>query len=199
MHDFPTVTQYASEDLIEAMAYQGHPVADDPRWPESGAPTLAEYTRWAGNICGIACLRMALLRRDGSAPRLFDLLDGARKYGAYEELDGGAIRGLIYAPFVDYVRAEHGFEAEVQGRLPVEDLLTLVRNGFTVIASVNKQIRRPELPAPGKGGHLVYVTGHRDGQLHFRNPSGHTDQTRKAAIPVDVFTEFYAERGVSFA
>ncbi|MFF3088631.1 peptidase [Streptomyces nojiriensis] len=191
------MTQYASPDLIPEFAYNGRDIATDPRWPETGAPDLAAYTRWAGAICGMACLRMALLRRDGTAPHLFALLDGALKYGAYVEEEGGTIRGMIYAPFVEYVKAEHGLEAEVHGQLPVGNLLALLRAGSTVIASVHKEIRNPTAPPPGRGGHLVYVTAHAGGAVHLRNPSGHTAKALKAAVPVELFAGFYAERGVS--
>ncbi|MBT2539782.1 C39 family peptidase [Streptomyces sp. ISL-44] len=196
---FPTVTQYASPDLIEAIAYQGHAPADDPRWKESGAPDHATYTRWCTQICGIACLRMILLRRDGHAPTLFDLLDGARKYGAYtENTDTRTIRGLIYAPFADYVHAELGLVADVHGSLPAGKLIDLLDAGQTVMGSVHKEIRRPDQPAPGRGGHLVLVTGHKNGAVRFRNPSGHTTETRNAELPIDVFTTFYGQRGIAF-
>lgn len=195
--DFPTVTQYASPHLIPDFAYDGRPVTDDPRWTESGAPDLATYGRWAGAICGMACLRMALLHRDGDAPNLFQLLEGAIKYGAYKEEEDGRITGMIYAPFVDYVRAEYDFDAEARAMLPVGDLLGVLDSGAHIIASVHKEIRNPKTTPPGRGGHLVYVTSHDAKGLHFRNPSGHTDKARRAVVPVEQFTGFYAERGVS--
>ncbi|MCJ0875250.1 C39 family peptidase [Streptomyces sp. AP-93] len=196
---FPTVTQYASPDLITAIAYEGHDRGDDPRWAESGAPDLDTYRRWCGHMCGIACLRMAILARHGDAPTLFELLDGARKYGAYtEDPDTGSIRGLIYAPFAQYVAdAHHRVDAEVHPSLTVPDLLALLDSGRLVMTSVHKEIRRPENPAPGKGGHLVLVTGHHGDTLYFRNPSGHTEQARTATLPVAEFAEFFAGRGVS--
>ncbi|KJY34737.1 C39 family peptidase [Streptomyces katrae] len=195
---FPTVTQYASPDLISAIVYDGHDQGADPRWAESGAPDADTYRTWCGHMCGIACLRMALLARDGDAPSLFELLDGARTYGAYtEDPDTGAIRGLIYAPFARYVQAVHRLHAQVHPTLPVPDLLALLDSGRLVMASVHREIRRPENPAPGKGGHLVLVTGRRGDTVHFRNPSGHTDRTRTASLPVAAFAEFFAGRGVS--
>ncbi|MCX4539441.1 peptidase [Streptomyces sp. NBC_01565] len=195
---FPTVTQYASPDLIDAIVYRGHTPGDDPRWRESGAPDHAAYARWCSHICGMACLRMALLRRDGHAPGLFDLLDGARAYGAYTEDPGtGAIRGLIYAPFAAYVRAEHGLTAEVHGHLPAARLAELLDAGHVVTASVHPEIRHPERPAPGQGGHLVLVTSHTSGTVRFRNPSGHTAGTRDAELPLDVFAAFFAQRGIA--
>lgn len=170
----------------------------DTRWKESGAVDNATYARWCGHICGMACLRMALLRRDGHAPSLFDLVEGARKYGAYtESTDTGEIRGLIYAPFAEYARAEHGLTAEVHGHLQAEELVALLDTGRIVMASVNKEIRRPDRPAPGQGGHLVLVTGHERGTLRFRNPSGHTAEARNAALPVALFSTFYGRRGIS--
>ncbi|WP_435060121.1 C39 family peptidase [Streptomyces sp. bgisy060] len=194
---FPTVTQYASPDLIAAFAYQGRDHGADPRWAESGAPDLDTYRRWCGHMCGIACLRMALLARNGDAPTLFALLDGARKYGAYTEDTDGAIHGLIYAPFAQYVHDVHRLHTEVHPTLTVPDLLALLDAGRLVMASVHKEIRRPENPAPGKGGHLVLVTGRQGDTLHFRNPSGHTEQTRTARLPTAEFAEFFGGRGVS--
>lgn len=197
-HPFPTITQYASPDLIHAFAYEGRAHDDDPHWEEFGAPDLATYGRWAGHACGIACLRMALLARTGEAPTMFELLEGARKYGAYtEDPDTGAIRGLIYAPFAQYVTDVHGLDAEVHRTLTVPDLLALLDSGRLVMASVHKEIRRPENPAPGKGGHLVLVTGRQGDTVHFRNPSGHTDRARTASLPITTFTEFSGGRGVS--
>ncbi|GAA0299840.1 C39 family peptidase [Streptomyces polychromogenes] len=195
---FPTVTQYASPDLISAIVYDGHDPGDDPRWAGTGAPDVDTYRTWCGHMCGMACLRMALLARTGDAPTLFELLDGARKYGAYvESADTGTIRGLIYAPFAQYVNDVHPLHAEVHPALPSADLLALLDSGRLVMASVHKEIRQPENRSPGKGGHLVLVTGRRGDTVFFRNPSGHTDQARTANLPLAEFTEFFAGRGVS--
>ena len=56
----PWITQYATPPLIAAIAYEGHPPADDPAWRESGAPDQETYGRWCARLCGMACLRMAL-------------------------------------------------------------------------------------------------------------------------------------------
>lgn len=197
-HPFPTITQYASPDLITAFAYEGRAHDDDPRWAEFGAPDVETYGQWSRHMCGIACLRMALLARAGEAPTMFELLDGARKYGAYtEDPDTGAIHGMIYAPFVQYVLDEHPLSAEVHPNLTVPGILALLDSGRMVMASVHKEIRRPENPAPGKGGHLVLVTSSQGDRVHFRNPSGHTEQARTASLPVAEFAEFFGGRGVS--
>ncbi|MFD7881111.1 C39 family peptidase [Streptomyces bauhiniae] len=194
----PVVTQYATADLISRIAYEGYEAGNDPRWQTSGAPSQRVYARWCGHICGIACLRMALLHRDGHAPDLFTLLQGARHFGAYvREAGGTEIRGMIYAPFAQYVRATHHLPATVHGTLEVEELVDLLDGGRMVMASVSKEIRRPEREPERRGGHLVLAVGHRHGQILFRNPSGHTPQSRSAALPVERFGVFFGGRGVS--
>jgi hypothetical protein len=76
-------------------------------------------------------------------------------------------------------------------------LVTLLDAGHMVMASVSKEIRRPELEPAKRGGHLVLAIGHQDGAIHFRNPSGHTPQAREAALPVDHFQTFFGGRGIS--
>ena len=100
----PWITQYATASLIAAIAYQGHPAADDPNWRASGAPTREAYGRWCTRLCGMACLRMALFARDGHAPSLFTLLGGCLEYGGYVEEPGGGVRGLLYRQFSDFTR-----------------------------------------------------------------------------------------------
>lgn len=53
-HPIPWITQYATPSLIAAIAYKGHPPANDPRWRESGAPDLEAYGRWCTRLCGMA-------------------------------------------------------------------------------------------------------------------------------------------------
>ena len=91
----------------------------------------------------------------------------------------------------------HPLGGEVHPTLTVPDLLALLDDGRLVMASVHKEIRRPENPAPGKGGHLVLVTGRHGDTVHFRNPSGHTGHARTASLPAAEFTEFFGGRGVS--
>lgn len=50
---------------------------------------------------------MILDHRDGHALPLLELLYGCRVYGGYREQADGTIKGLYYAPFADYVHAEH--------------------------------------------------------------------------------------------
>jgi hypothetical protein len=211
VHEHVTVrTQYASPDLITAIAYEGHDPGTDPRWALSGAQHPDEYARWCRHCCGMACLQMILHHRDGTAPDLLPLLRTALKYGAYVEQSDGSVKGLIYAPFADYVTAEFGLTARVQPDLPLGQLVAEIAPvasderarpwaGRMVIASVHKEIRRPERPAPDHGGHLVLITGHDPAAktISFHNPSGHTPATRAATLPAPVFDTFYARRGIT--
>jgi hypothetical protein len=194
------VTQYASADLIEAVVYRGHPPADDPQWRSTGAVSRDDYATWCGHICGMACLAMVLGHRDSDdRPSLFALLRQGLPYGTYQVGGDGRIRGLFYAPFADYIRNEHGLDGEVRAVLSSEDLVRFAAEPDAfVVASVNKEIRRPHLPAPGRGGHLVLVhdADPACGQVAFCNPSGHTPQARQARLPVTRFEPFFAGRGV---
>lgn len=192
----PVLTQFASFELVGPIVEGGLDPAADPAWAESGAASPAEYARWAGHLCGMACLRMAL---GAGAPSLFALRDGAFKYGAYTEDAEGVIRGLIYAPFAEYVQQAHGLDATVHRHLSSQEIVGLLDGGRTVMASVHYGIRHPQRPAPGRGGHLVLLTSRTaDGTgVHFHNPSGTTATTRAAELPLPDFERFFAGRGVS--
>jgi hypothetical protein len=207
-------TQFASPDLIGAIVYDGFDPADDPAWRSSGATEVAEYAYWSPRCCGMACLQMILQHRDGTAPDLLTLLRGARRHGAYVPQADGSVKGMIYAPFVEYIRTEFGLTGVVHPRLSLDELLSGLDPvqleeqagdgrpwfGRMVVASVHREIRRPDRPAPDRGGgHLVLVTGHdsADGTISFINPSGHTPATRAARLPTAVFESFYAGRAVT--
>ncbi|MGW1280194.1 peptidase [Streptomyces tsukubensis] len=197
VHDVPVVTQYASPEMIFAIAYEGHDPGDDPAWEVSGAASQEEYRTWSRHLCGMACLRMTLLHRDGDAPALFGLLAGARHHGAYTE-EGEVIKGLIYDPFARYAQAAHGLAAAVHPRLTLDELTDLLDAGRLVMASVHKGIRTPRQDPPNRGGHLVLVRGRTpEGDLVFNNPSGHTAATREATLPASRFAAFFAGRGVA--
>ncbi|CAM5591607.1 peptidase [Streptomyces atroolivaceus] len=192
----PVHTQFASPGLVQAIVEGGLDPAEDPRWPDSGAASPAEYARWAGHLCGMACLRMAL---GTGAPSQFALRDGALRYDAYTEDADGVIKGLVYAPFARYVSEVHGLDAVVHRHLSPAGILDLLDEGRRVMTSVHFGIRHPDQPAPGRGGHLVLLTSRTaDGAgVHFHNPSGTTATTRAADLPLSVFERFFAGRGVS--
>ncbi|SDJ59334.1 peptidase [Streptomyces indicus] len=193
---FPSYTQFASPGLVQAIVSGELDARLDPAWRDSGAADAEDYARWCGHLCGATCLRMAL---GPAAPSLFELRDGAVKFGAYTVDAEGAIRGMIYAPAVDFVREVYGVEAEVHRSLTVPELGGLLDAGRVVIASVHFAIRRAPEPPPRRGGHLVLVTGRTadGGGFHFHNPSGTDAATRTAELPVEVFEPYFAGRGMS--
>lgn len=187
----PWVTQYASPSLIADIVYGDRSPDDDPRWRESGAPDRETYAAWCSRWCGMACLRMALLARDGVAPSLHELAMGCEEYGAYGP------NGLIYRPFAEYVRDKHRLRADVITDLDAARLTAELDAGRLVMASVYPGIRRPEIQPPRTGGHLVLATGYDGGRVSFNNPSGHKPETGVASLPVGVFDRFAAHRGVA--
>jgi len=190
-------TQYMSADLISGIAYQKTNPAVDPLWPCSGAQTCEEYGYWARRSCGIACLQMALHHRDGIAPSMLPLVRECLRHGAYVPKPDGTVLGLVYEPFVHYIQQVHGMGGTVHRDLPLLSLRTELERGRMIMASVHKEIRRPDLPSPGRGGHLVLVIGWDSEGLHVRNPSGHTESSRKAIVHPETFNSFYAGRGIS--
>ncbi|MEE1793332.1 peptidase [Streptomyces sp. BE308] len=200
----PVHTQFATAELVGPIVEGGFDPADDPGWAGSGARSPAEYARWAGHLCGMTCLRMALggdapAAPGAPVPSLFALRDGALTYGAYTVDDDREIHGLIYAPFAQYVRETHGIDATVHRHLAPDEIPGLLDEGRTVMTSVHYGIRHPERPAPGRGGHLVLVTSRTaDGDgVHFHNPSGANAGTRTAQLPLADFERFFAGRGIS--
>jgi len=140
---------------------------------------------------------MALMARDGDAPTLYALLDVALKYGVYTQNSDGTVGGLFYQPFTEFVAETYSLRAEVSTDLTPDRLAAESSAGRLVIASVHKEIRRPHMDAPGRGGHLVLVTDYRDRTVHFRNPSGHTPETIEAVLPMRIFDRFAAHRGIT--
>jgi hypothetical protein len=195
-HLIPALTQYASPSLVAAIAYEGHPRAEDPRWRESGAPDQEIYGAWCGRWCGMTCFRMALLGRDGVAPTLYELAMGGMEYGAYTD-EPGAPPGLIYRPFAEYARDKHALRADVITDLDSARLMAELDEGRLVIASVHPEIRQPQIDQPRTGGHLVLVTGHANDLVTFHNPSGHTPDAVVATLPIPVFDRFAAHRGIA--
>lgn len=84
------------------------------------------------------------------------------------------IRGLVHAPLAAYVSEAHGLDAVVHRHLSPAGITGLLDEGRSVMASAHYGIRHPELPAPGRGGHLVLLTSRTaDGTgVHFHNRRG---------------------------
>lgn len=196
----PYRSQYASPDLADAIAAGTASLADDPRWREAGAATREEYARWARCGCGMACLQMVLAARGDPVPPLVELARACTRHGGYEERPARGFGPLIYAGFVDYVRAELGLEARVAAPLPLDALIGAVRGDEVVLASVSVEIRTVAPSPERRGGHLVLVVdAAEDGErLCFHDPAGHVPESAVGVwLPRDVFARFYAERGIA--
>ncbi|WP_405048623.1 C39 family peptidase [Rhizobium rhizogenes] len=199
-HRVPYFSQWETPDMTLAVVAEGAQVAllRDPLWASSGARTVEDYARWAGNLCGMACLKMVLAARTCKTVPIMDLAMGCRDYGGYVEEADGRIKGLIYAPFVPFVRERFDLNARVVTGISVPDIADILRQSEFFIASVHHSIRWPETEPPAKGGHLVLVTAIDGSRIRFHNPSGHVDATREnAEMSLEVFEKFFAGRGIA--
>ena len=193
----PYVCQWATPELAADLIAGRVTLADDVNWARSGARDRAEYIEWANHVCGMACLKMVLSHRDGEAPSLLELVRRSLPYGAYVR-EGERIKGLIYAPFVDYVREQFALESEVRVGIEPEDLPQVLSQRRYFIASVHPGIRRPEQTPPQRGGHLVLVTAAEADCVTFHNPSGDSPATRQqVTLPLSSFGRFCAGRGIA--
>ncbi|TPK89058.1 hypothetical protein FJ934_25605 [Mesorhizobium sp. B2-4-12] len=196
----PFFSQWETPDMTLAVLADGAGAAlrRDPLWHGSGAETLDEYALWAANICGMACLKMILATRGEIVPTI-ELARRCTGYGGYV-VNEGSIKGLIYAPFVTFVKAEFGLDAEVMTGVAATDIPAILTRSRFFIASVSSSIRWPEREPPSKGGHLVLVTEASDDGFRFHNPSGHTSATQSNAVLAQSdFDRFFANRGIAVA
>jgi hypothetical protein len=197
----PCYTQWESRDLVGGIIAGAVDPREDPRWRESGARDAEDYARWADHVCGMACLRMLLGWRGITPPPTLDLARRIAARGGYVETPEGGIRGLIYAPAVEYLREAHGIAARVVLDVTAADVAGMLAPGAAFIASVHPWIRRPEAEPPLRGGHLVLVFGvAADGALRFHNPSGDRAETQEdVRLPPATFDRFFAGRGILVA
>ncbi|ALG07781.1 C39 family peptidase [Kibdelosporangium phytohabitans] len=192
----PYFAQWESPDLVPALLAGTVTAAQDPAWAESGAATREEYDFWSWRLCGIACLRMVLTYRDGTAPAAMALKDDCLAAGAYV-VDGDRVHGLIYAPFVRYLAAEWDLQATVEPSLSLADVAGHVAADRPVMISVHHSVRRPGSAPGGTGGHLVLAVGQWPDGLVIHNPSGLPGESQEyARVPFDLLEGYFAGRGM---
>ncbi|AJR18658.1 hypothetical protein KR76_20965 [Pimelobacter simplex] len=190
------VSQFESPDLIAGIIDGTVSAEDDPHWARSGARDPQEYAFWAWRSCGVACLRSLLIERTGHSPAPVVLARELLAAGGYVPHAGG-LRGLVYRPFVNYLRTRWDIAAEVRTDYTVTALADDLRRGAWVIASVHSTIRNAPAPPPERGGHLVLAYAATDTHLEFHDPGAPTARTREAVrLPIDVFDGYFARRGV---
>ena len=171
---------------------------EDPLWARSGAASAAEYALGAEHLCGVACLRMALAARGIAAPSAFALRDEMVARGGYVVGADGAIRGLVYAPAVAWLRDVHRIAAEVRVNVSAPEMAGVVASGGMFIASVHPWVRWPAREPPSRGGHLVLVFGAEGGAVRFHNPSGDVAAAQEdARLGIAEFGRFFAGRGIA--
>lgn len=192
----PYFSQWESTDLVPRFIDGSLRPAEDPRWAASGARTPGEYEYWSGKTCGLACLKMILARRGLPVPATMALVDRALAWQAYIP-QGERVAGLIYRPFADWAGAEYGITADVAPALTLGQLAGLASPDTPVIASVHKWVRWPDRDPPGRGGHLVLVTGAAGGLVRLHNPSGLPGASQQdALVKAADFARFFAQRGL---
>ncbi|CCH32969.1 C39 family peptidase [Actinosynnema sp. NPDC047251] len=194
----PYFSQWESADLVPALLAGEVSAASDPAWARSGASTPQEYEFWSWRMCGIACLRMVLAHRDGSAPPAMLLKDDCVVEGAYV-VEGTSVKGLIYAPFARYVERKWDLAAEVVTAVGLVEVGDLVRRAKPVMISVHPSVREPAGTAGGRGGHLVLAVGAAPDGLLLHNPSGLPGKSQEFAfVRHELLDRYYAGRGVVF-
>ena len=196
----PYFSQWETPDMTMAVLAEGAQAAllKDPLWASSGARNVEDYARWAGNLCGMACLKMVLAARTGLIVPIMDLAMGCKDYGGYIEEPDGKIKGLIYAPFVPFVRDRFGLDSRVVTGVPSKEIGDILTQSQFFIASVHHSIRWQDTEPPAKGGHLVLVTALEGNVIRFHNPSGHMAATREnVEMPLETFDKFFAGRGIA--
>ncbi|MGW1176400.1 C39 family peptidase [Kitasatospora sp. NPDC002543] len=196
VHEVPYLAQWESAELVREIVDGRLDASADPRWGQSGAATAEEYAWWSWRLCGVACLRMALAHWWGVNPSAMALAEECVAAGAYLR-DGEGLRGLIHAPFAEYVERRWGLAARARELTPA-DVSAEVADGRLVMVSVHPSIREPHGPEPvRRGGHLVLAVGATDTALLIHNPSGFPGESQSfARVPWRSFERFYAGRGI---
>jgi hypothetical protein len=82
-------SQWESRELTNDVLACGAEIAlaEDPNWAASGARDVGEYARWAGNLCGMACLKMILAARTGRHVPMLEFARKCTEYGGYSRLN----------------------------------------------------------------------------------------------------------------
>jgi len=158
----PYFAQWESQELVDEIIEGKIKAREDPRWKKSGANTPAEYELWSWNVCGMACLKMILMRKFGRDYKTIELAKKCEECGGYIK-KGKVIDGLFYEPFIVFLKKELKLKAKVFKRfLTLWRIKRELKKGNYFIVSVSASIRKPVHTPEHKGGHLVLMTGFDD-------------------------------------
>lgn len=193
----PYFSQWETADLTEAVYSRGASALKfDPNWRGSGAKDVDEYQRLAVHACGMACLKM-ILSAYGNEGQTLDLFRRCVAYGGYVFEENQRIKGLMYAPFVDFITTEFGIPAQVMTGIASSDIQDLLRRHHFFMASVHPEIRMTDAYPSTKGGHLVLVTAANADYVVFHNSAGLPHSRENVRLPILTFERFFAGRGVA--
>ena len=197
--------QFASPELVEVILEKRILAQVDPRWQGFGFKTADEYAFWSWRACGIVCLKMIIDTFNGSDEKVRALLERGIELGGYVAYDkSGKLvdKGWYYKALINLAR-EYGFNGKIFSHLSIQSICREILSKHFVIASVDPGlIRGDRIESQYKGGHVVLVHGFKreDGHcvgFYLHNPSGKSEETRKAFISIEVFKKAFAERGFS--
>ncbi|MBK9729061.1 MAG: C39 family peptidase [Saprospiraceae bacterium] len=201
INDVPYVSQFANPDYAEKILRNRVEMTSDPNWRETGAESEQEYAKWVLNICGMACLSMALRYFKCKVEGTIILAKDAFRYQVFKEKNKG-LSGMHYKEFCIWVR-NYGLNAVIYTSLGIRGLQKLLSDGKLIIASVHPDIReyRTLNDSSKKGGHLVLLIGYdkQKNTLIFHNPSGFSSNNTQnnQEILVPKFLEYFAGRGIA--
>jgi hypothetical protein len=194
----PYFSQWESPKLVEKILKKTIKAKDDPNWKNSGANDKTEYEDWSWAGCGMACTKMILTYTTDKVVPLVELGKKCAEYGGYQ-LPLKTSQGLIYKPYLTFVKKELGWNAHIFSNAPLNQVLYELSRGNFVIASVSPMIREPSSTPRNKGGHLILLLGYNldKNEVYFHNPSGASTKTRAyAAISMNEFQKFFSGRGI---
>jgi len=195
---FPYESQWGDIACNRPLIEHGTNPAKCFDWSTEGYPSEEEYLFWSRHICGLACLQMVLRAWSPKKARIamFDLIRRAEHHNALIR-EPDTVRGLYYAPFVDWIREDFAIQGTVHPHVEAEALFEYVRAGDVALASVSSEILYPERPNVRQGGHLVLVHRFERNQIVLHNPSGVGSTAQDAKLDLQTFKRFFADRGIT--
>lgn len=204
----PYVCQFASPALVRAFVDGGRSPETDPAWATYGAESPQEYAHWALRACGVVCVKMVAEALGGEASgsvmewvRAGLAVDGYLAELRPDRPERPVEKGWKHGALAQLL-SDAGYDAQPAAGMTLDDLVTHIRAGRLVIASVSSELGEG-IPLTRRSGHLVVVFGvivGNDGQVShviLHNPSGRSRALRQAArIPAGRFAQGFSGRGI---
>lgn len=198
-YNVPYVCQFSIPENAEKSLKNELNTIEDSNWPNTGARSKEEYTKWAFTMCGMACTSMILDFYKKIKINPVVLAEDALNSDVYE-MEYGTISNMKYKEYLAWI-TKYNLIGKIYTRLSIKGIQYSLSNRDLVIASVNPNIRGfNTVPIDQKGGHLVVVTGYnmRDHTITINNPSGFFNTNTQTAhtLPITNFMKYYAGRGI---